>query len=128
MPLRGRSRRGRSPSIHRKPSLPARRCPATRPTHNPTRPPRLNLTGPTGWRIEPIAQAYSLAEAGDEKVLQYKVTAPATAGTGELKALGAVSMTVIAYPHIPPQTLFPPASLKIVRDDIKLLTRKVGYV
>ena len=37
-------------------------------------------------------------------------------------------MDVIAYPHIPTQTLFPPASMKLVRANIQVTARKIGYI
>ena len=37
-------------------------------------------------------------------------------------------MEVISYPHIPIQTVFPPAEEKLVRADIKVLAKKVGYI
>jgi hypothetical protein len=37
-------------------------------------------------------------------------------------------MQVIDYPHIPPQALFPPAATDLVRADIKLLAKNIGYV
>ena len=35
---------------------------------------------------------------------------------------------VIAYPHFPPQTLFPPSDIKLVRANIKVTAKKVGYI
>jgi hypothetical protein len=37
-------------------------------------------------------------------------------------------MEVIEYPHIPVQTLFPPAQAALVRTDVKVLSKNVGYV
>ena len=37
-------------------------------------------------------------------------------------------MDVIDYEHIPTQTLFPPARVTVVRADVKLLSRQIGYV
>lgn len=93
-----------------------------------------NLSGvirpaaPQGWKIDPPTQPYTLKEAGEETVLRFQVTPPASDTTAELSIPGAAGMTVIAYPHIPPQTLFPPAKMKLVRADVKLLTRNVGYI
>jgi hypothetical protein len=36
--------------------------------------------------------------------------------------------TVIAFPHIPPQTLFPEATAKLERAEIKLTAHRIGYV
>ena len=37
-------------------------------------------------------------------------------------------MQVIAYPHFPAQTLFPPSDIKLVRSNIKVTAKKVGYI
>ena len=37
-------------------------------------------------------------------------------------------MTVIAFPHIPPQTIFPDATTKLERANVALTGRKIGYV
>jgi hypothetical protein len=37
-------------------------------------------------------------------------------------------MATIDYPHIPAQTLFPPAASRVVRADVRTLARRVGYV
>jgi hypothetical protein len=37
-------------------------------------------------------------------------------------------MHAIAYPHIPLQTQFPPSDGKLVRSDIRVTARKIGYI
>ena len=37
-------------------------------------------------------------------------------------------METINYPHIPTQVLFPPATAKLVRADVRLLAKTIGYV
>src|SRR4029453_5784520 len=61
--------------------------------------------------------------------------APAGGSAASLRAVAKVGgrdiangMTVIAYPHIPPQTLFPTAAIKLVRSNIKVTAKKVGYI
>mgnify|MGYP000550066369 CR=1 FL=1 len=62
----------------------------------------------------------------------FTLTPPARNGTVTLKALANNAETygtrVISYPHIPPITYFPEATAKLIRSDIKVLTKKVGYV
>ena len=40
----------------------------------------------------------------------------------------AVGMSTIAYSHIPQQLVFPPADMKLVRSDIRVTARRVGYI
>ncbi|MEP7362916.1 MAG: PIG-L family deacetylase [Acidobacteriota bacterium] len=85
-------------------------------------------TAPKGWRVEPASQPYSIARSGEQVTLSFHVTPPSAASVGELTVEGAHGMTTIAYVHIPPQTVFPPAQLKVVRADVKSLASKIGYV
>jgi hypothetical protein len=65
----------------------------------------------------------------------FNLTPPAAAARGTVHAVALVggrsvssSTEVIQYPHIPSQTLFPPAEASLVRADIKNLSKNVGYV
>ena len=40
----------------------------------------------------------------------------------------STGIEVIQYPHIPTQTLLPPAEAKLVRADIRMLAHRVGYI
>ena len=69
------------------------------------------------------------------KGVSFEVTPPsgdaqgslaATAQTGDQRV--ATAMETINYPHIPTQVLFPPATAKLVRADVRLLAKSIGYV
>jgi hypothetical protein len=56
-------------------------------------------------------------------------------GTATLKAIANVNgrevqngMETINYPHFPPQNLFPPSDVKLVRANIAVTARRVGYI
>lgn len=89
------------------------------------------LEAPAGWKISPPAQAYKLQEAGEQMAMRFQISPPAADSSGTLRAVvngGGHAVRVISYPHIPPQTVFPPAEVKLVRTAIRTLSRKVGYV
>jgi hypothetical protein len=95
----------------------------------------LRLDLPAGWKSEPPKQDFHIATAGEQRELLFKVTPPEGEVTATMRAVATVGgreissgMEVIAYPHIPPQTLFPDAAVKLVRADIKVTARKVGYI
>ena len=95
----------------------------------------LRLELPQGWRATPASQPFRLAQTGDEQALTFSVTPPQEDARGRLRAVAHVDgkeistgMTVIAFPHIPPQTLFPDATAKLERAEIKLTAHKIGYV
>jgi LmbE family N-acetylglucosaminyl deacetylase len=90
---------------------------------------------PAEWTVEPRELDFKLAGAGQETPVSFRLTPPAHDSKGTLEASAnvgdskiAVGMQVINYPHIPPQVLFPPAKTGLVRTDVRLLAKTIGYV
>src|SRR4029077_20641345 len=88
-----------------------------------------------GWRAAPASQPFRLAPTGDEEGLTFSVKPPREDAQGRLRAVAHVDgkeistgMTAIAFPHIPPQTLFPDAAAKLERVNVALTAHKIGYV
>jgi LmbE family N-acetylglucosaminyl deacetylase len=95
----------------------------------------LRLEVPAGWKAEPGSQNFEIAVSGEQRVMTFQVTPPAGETTASLRAVAKVKgrdiasgIQVIAYPHFPPQTLFPPSDIKLVRANIKVTAKKVGYI
>ena len=95
----------------------------------------LRLEVPAGWKAEPQSRSFQIAVPGEQRVVMFQVTPPAGETTASLRALAKVNgrdiasgIQTIAYPHFPPQTLFPPSDIKLVRANIKVTAKKVGYV
>ncbi|MDE3167033.1 MAG: LmbE family protein, partial [Acidobacteriota bacterium] len=95
----------------------------------------LRLDLPAGWKASPASAHFQIARAGEARELGFTVTPPAAQAAAPLRAVATVAgreissgMRVIDYPHIPPQTLFPPAEIKLVRADIQVTAKKVGYI
>ncbi len=95
----------------------------------------LRLELPEGWHAEPSSQPFQMPDADGEQALSFAITPPHAGAQAQLRAIAKLDgneittgMTVISYPHIPPQTLFPNADAKLVRTDVKLTAHKVGYV
>jgi len=96
---------------------------------------RLRL--PQGWTSDPASATITFAKKGDEARTTFQVTPPKS---GE--HIESVSAQVeladgkkldygiynIDYNHIPAQRLFPEASAKLVRADIKKTGTRVGYI
>jgi LmbE family N-acetylglucosaminyl deacetylase len=94
---------------------------------------RLDL--PAGWKAQPQSQPFKVATVGEAEQLTFEVTPPANEGTATMKAVARVNgrdvangMNVITYAHFPPQTLFPPSDVKMVRANIDVKAHKVGYI
>ena len=95
----------------------------------------LRLDLPSGWKAEPASQPFRIDGAGEARELTFQVTPPSGDAAAEARAIAtvggrdvAVGIRVISYPHFPPQTLFPPAAIRLVRADIKVTARRIGYI
>jgi LmbE family N-acetylglucosaminyl deacetylase len=95
----------------------------------------VRLEIPPGWNCDPATRTFTLAEAGEQKTLQFRLTPPANPSDGALQAVALVNgseirqgVELIQYPHIPPQALFPQATARVVRVDVKTLARRIGYI
>jgi hypothetical protein len=95
----------------------------------------LRLELPAGWTAAPRSQPFRLAAIDDRQELAFDVTPPAAEAGGSLRAVATVNGAEIAfgeasisYAHIPQQTLFPPSVSRLVRSDVKVTARRVGYI
>jgi LmbE family N-acetylglucosaminyl deacetylase len=96
---------------------------------------QVQIQAPAGWNITPMTQDFRLSEAGLEASRSFRVTPPSGDAKGELEASAkiggrdiSVGMETISYPHIPTQVLFPPVKTALVRADVQLLAKTIGYV
>jgi LmbE family N-acetylglucosaminyl deacetylase len=95
----------------------------------------VHLEVPEGWHAEPASRHFELSFTGEQTMAVFEITAPGQNARGTVKAVAAVGgrmvsqgTEIISYPHFPVQTLFPPAEASLVRADIKLLSKNIGYV
>ena len=95
----------------------------------------LRLDVPSGWTADPASRHFELTAAEEQTNVFFTLTPPAGDSRGLIRAVAQVgSQTVstgtevIQYPHIITQTLLPPAEATLVRADIRILSKTVGYV
>ncbi|QJW92359.1 PIG-L family deacetylase [Spirosoma taeanense] len=96
----------------------------------------LQLAVPAGWRVEPASLPFSLKNKSDEQRLSFRLSPTAQAQNGKLQAIMTTSanrtfttgLREISYKHIPTQTLFPLAEAKLVKLDVKVTAKNVGYI
>jgi LmbE family N-acetylglucosaminyl deacetylase len=93
----------------------------------------VSLQLPAAWRPEPAEAPFSIAAAGQTSQVRFRVT-PGPA-SGELAAAATIGgrrvvngLVRIDYDHIPPQTVQPPVKMRVTREDVKILSRRIGYV
>jgi hypothetical protein len=91
-----------------------------------------------GWRVEPAARDFALAEPGEETQLAFTLHPTGDAREGEVR-LGvaidtgdgpapATRVQSIDYPHIEPRFLASRAEIRIVRFPVQVADRRIGYV
>ncbi|MFI5118941.1 MAG: PIG-L family deacetylase, partial [Thermoanaerobaculia bacterium] len=95
----------------------------------------LRLRTEAGFVASPAEVPFAFTARGEEKAVAFTVTPPAAASAATLTAEAVVNGKVhsrglvrVDYPHIPLQTLFPPAEAKVLRLDVKAPHAPVGYV
>jgi LmbE family N-acetylglucosaminyl deacetylase len=94
---------------------------------------RIEASG--GWKITPQSSAFLLASAGAEQQLAFSVTPPPGAKPAHFRAIATVGgkdieseVQVIAFSHIPPQTVFPRSEGKLAPAPLTVLAERVGYI
>ncbi len=93
----------------------------------------LELEVPTGWSVKPASMPVTLAREGLDSVVEFTLV-PGREG-GVARAVfnsggrdWSMAAQRIDYPHIPVQTLFPPAEIKLVRADVGMQAQRIGYL
>jgi len=101
---------------------------------------KVQIQMPAGWRVSSQSGNFNLTSPGEQSSVAFELTPPTlSSSTGAVQGLlaasaqagdqtVATSMETINYPHIPTQVLFPPATAKLVRADVRLLAKTIGYV
>ena len=95
----------------------------------------VHLDLPRGWKSEPASQPFKIASAGEAQEVGFRIIPPAAESTESARVVARAGgreisrgVQVISYPHFPPQTLFPPAEIKLVRADIRVTAHRIGYI
>jgi LmbE family N-acetylglucosaminyl deacetylase len=95
----------------------------------------VRLSVPEGWQAAPSSRKFNLGAAGEQTTLTFDIQPPPVSSRGQLRAVAVVDgreigvgVEAIQHEHIPPQTLFPPAVADLVRADVRVLAKNIGYV
>jgi len=96
---------------------------------------RISLSVPTGWRVEPASAAFKLPVKEEAETVVFQVFPTPNQSEGILKATVQAnghtynqSLVSINYNHIPAQLLFPEATAKVARLDLKKSGTQLGYL
>lgn len=96
---------------------------------------RVHLRVPPGWSVSPANHDVQLQSKGESRTVHFVVTPPAVQADARVEAIASsggrdysAGVQQIRYPHIPPITLLPPATARLVRSDVRVNVRHIGYV
>ena len=95
----------------------------------------VRLQVPAGWSVDPAAQPFALADAGDTARVRFTLRAPAGAGEGTAQVLATVAGDTygqqhieVDYAHLPLQVVQPDATLRVVSVQLATRGQRVGYI
>lgn len=87
------------------------------------------------FKLSPASQSFELAKKGDEKEFTFDISAPNSTINNTMQFVVNIDgveynkgIKEIKYDHIPVQTLFPEAEVKLVKLDVKKKLRRIGYI
>lgn len=89
----------------------------------------------TSFNYEPGSYFFELAKKGEQKTFTFSINPTEEERISKIKLVAVVdgieyskSIKEIKYDHIPVQTLFPEAEVKLVKLDIKKKLKRIGYI
>lgn len=95
----------------------------------------VKLKLPAGWRSEPASIPFELTKQSEEQTKTFTLFPAKEEGNFSLEAIAEVdgkafdrSLKIIAYDHIPTQTLLPKSEAALVRLNLKKEGRVIGYI
>ena len=97
---------------------------------------KLSLDLPEGWRTEPVEADFEIAAKSGEQLVEFSLYPPANQSEGRIQAVAtmgdgtasAKGLSIIAYDHIPAQTVMLKNSAKVVKVDIATAGNHIGYL
>jgi LmbE family N-acetylglucosaminyl deacetylase len=96
---------------------------------------KVTIQLPDGWRADPAAVNFYLKKKGNEQQVFFKIFPSEKPGEGKIQLIAEtgnkkymLGIHSIEYRHIPAQTIYPEANVKVVRLDIKKKGNRVAYI
>jgi LmbE family N-acetylglucosaminyl deacetylase len=102
---------------------------------------RNNSTGfitpqvPKGWKSNPEKINFNLEKKGDEQIVNFTIIPGNETSSGNLilqvNTNGNIddkSLKIISYEHIPNITIFPQASARLEKVDLKIVGKRIAYI
>lgn len=95
----------------------------------------VSIDTPEGWKVSPKKQTITIANKGEVKTLTFSVLPPEKESQGNITPVVSIDndsyskeLNIIAYDHIPTQSVLLDAQVKVVRLNIKRNGKHIAYV
>jgi LmbE family N-acetylglucosaminyl deacetylase len=99
----------------------------------------LHVEADAGWKVEPAVAPFQLKSEGEEQQESFTITpenfGPETKGPSHFRVFAMVGdakieagVQLIAYEHIPPQTIFSPSQGLLRQAPLTILSKNIGYI
>ncbi|MES2797621.1 MAG: PIG-L family deacetylase [Bacteroidota bacterium] len=95
----------------------------------------VSITAPAGWKVEPNAISFEMENKLEERKMSFHIFPPKNMEEGTIhliaKSDGSTfdkSLTEINYEHVPPLIKYQIAEAKVIRADVKLIAKNIGYI
>lgn len=90
---------------------------------------------PKGWKSNPQAINFKLDRKGDEQLINFVITPGGETNSGQLVLQvntdgqsNSKGLKTINYEHIPNITIFPEASARLEKIDLKIVGKRIAYI
>ncbi|MBE0656524.1 MAG: PIG-L family deacetylase [Bryobacteraceae bacterium] len=94
----------------------------------------VRLEPPEGWSAAPDTQRFDISTTGQSTV-KFTVTPPRGESRGVVRAVAQTTsgradggLVRLTYDHITPRTIAVPAEAAVIRQDFKVLSKRIGYI
>ena len=95
----------------------------------------VSLKVPQGWNVNPASIPFEFSQKAENQPAAFSVQPGPGSRSGAFRVEASVGervihedMITIRYPHIPPQTVFPKTEGRLLRFDLKTMSKRVGYI
>lgn len=104
-------------------------------SHDEKRKGTVRIDVPRGWKVRPQSIPFDFSGKRDELAVTFSIQPVDGTPGGEFLVVAESNgqrfsrgMSIVSYPHIPLQAVFPPSKGKLVRVDIEKSGRRLGYI
>ena len=96
----------------------------------------VRLDVPKGWKASPEIVSFEMAKPEGEQTISFRLTPPDGVSEGVVKVVAQTpdgqqfsrGLLTLSHAHIPKQTLFPEAQIRVVRLEVKTAGKNIAYL